>query len=100
MHENVQKIVTMELKRVCLPFKLLGQTGRDQTIACRDKEEQTQIKQTKWLQWQNVKTTFNFNEDATWNWRMREDQNALLTKEEQQTRACVKSLQNECREIE
>ena len=53
MKDDNNKINTLKLinhvrlyKRVYLPCELLGQSGRDQTIAYRDKEAESQIKCT------------------------------------------------------
>ena len=90
--DDNNKINTLKLinhvrlyKRVYLPCELLGQSGRDQTIAYRDKEAESQIKWTFyhhkigrplkkafkrwnrfviWLQSLNVKTIFDFDDDA------------------------------------
>ena len=108
-------------KKVYLPCELLGQRGREQTIAYRENKAQSQIKWTfyhheveipskkafkrwkgfiEWLQQRNIETIFDFDDDAVWNWRLRDDQNVLLVNEGQEKKVFVKTLHNEYKEIE
>ena len=123
-----QKIETLRLlnhvrmfKKVCLPCELLGQRGKEQTVACRENAKKSQIKWTfyhhevntpsrkafrkwkgfiKWLQSRNIDAIFDFDEDATWTWKLRVDQRVLIINENNEKKKHAKMINNEHSEIE
>jgi len=48
----------------------------------------------------NIETSFDFDDDALWKWKIREDQKVLIINEDQKKKVYVKTLQNEYQEIE
>ena len=107
-------------KRVFLPFELIGNSGKEQTEAYRIQEKQSQIKQTfyhhnvdkptqkafkvwtqfiQWLEKKRITTSFDFDDNAIWNWRLRLDGEVLIITEKKDNRAYLKREGNKYYEV-